>query len=70
MLKLSDEDVERWVVIFFFYKLTVIKKYRGLGIGKTLMHAAINDYKRNSSIAFLIAAPLQLVDEKYLMIQI
>ena len=43
----------------YFHKLTVIKKYRGLGIGKTLIHSTINDYKRNSSIAFLIAAPLQ-----------
>jgi len=60
LLKLSDEDVEQMSCDFlYFHKLTVLKKYRGLGIGKSLMHAAINDYKRNSSIAFLIAAPLQ-----------
>ena len=60
LLKLSYEDVEQMSCDFlYFHKLTVIKKYRGLGIGKTLIHSTINDYKRNSSIAFLIAAPLQ-----------
>lgn len=60
LLKLSDEDVELMSCNFiYFHKLRVFKKYRGFGIGKTLMHATINDYKRDSSIAFLIAAPLQ-----------
>ena len=60
LLKLSDEDVELMSSDFLYiHKLTVLKKYRGLGIGKTLMHTTINDYKRDSSIAFLIAAPLQ-----------
>ena len=32
---------------------------KSLNIGKTLVHSTINDYKRDSSIAFLKAVPLQ-----------
>ena len=60
LLKLSEEDVRMMSLNFLYiHKLKVLKKYRGLGIGKTLMQAMINDYKRDSSFAFLIAAPLQ-----------
>tara|TARA_B100000989_G_C19443298_1_gene428341 strand:+ start:186 stop:827 length:642 start_codon:yes stop_codon:yes gene_type:complete len=60
LLKLSEEDVRMMSLNFLYiHKLKVLKKYRGLGIGKTLMQAMINDYKRDSSLAFLIAAPLQ-----------
>lgn len=60
LLKLSDEEVEMSSSNFlYFHKLRVSKKYRGLDIGKTLMHSTIHDYKRDSSFAFLKAAPLQ-----------
>lgn len=60
LLNLGDEDVDIMSSSFIYiHKLKVQKKYRGLGIGKSLVQAMINDYKRESSIAFLTAAPLQ-----------
>jgi ribosomal protein S18 acetylase RimI-like enzyme len=60
LLNLGDEDVDIMRSSFvYIHKLKVQKKYRGLGIGKTLVQTMINDYKRESSIAFLTAAPLQ-----------
>ena len=60
LLNLGDEDVDIMSSSFIYiHKLEVLKEYRGLGIGKTLVQAMISDYKRESSIAFLTAAPLQ-----------
>ena len=60
LLNLGDEDVNIMSSSFIYiHKLKVLRKYRGLGIGKTLVQALINDYKRESSLAFLTAAPLQ-----------
>ena len=60
LLKLGEEDVHIMSSSFIYiHKLKVLKKYRGLGIGKTLVQTLINDYKRESSIVFLTAAPLQ-----------
>ena len=60
LLNLGDEDVDIMSSSFIYiHKLKVQKKYRGLGIGKSLVQAMINDYKRESSITFLTAAPLQ-----------
>ena len=65
LLNLSDEDVEMISCNFiYFHRLKVEKKYRGLGIGKTLIHSTINDYKRDASIAFLKAAPLQFTNKE------
>ena len=60
LLGIAEEEYEIMSLNFmYFHKLKVKKEYRGLDIGKTLVHSTINDYKRDSSIALLKAVPLQ-----------